>query len=452
MWCVLGLVACKGRQGEVAAPTAAPPPAWVEAHPVDDAYYIGIGVAGKNTTDYQGSAKKNALNDLASEISVQVQGNSLLYTLDKRAQFRETYTNTIRTRTDEQLEGYELVDSYDNGNDYWVYYRLSRSKHAQLKSQRRQQAIDLATDLHARSHQALDRGDLRSAMDLELRALLALKEYWGEALPVDRDGDQIDLGNDLYASLQRMTADIRISTLPERCVLDQSNAFRREMLVKVAYRDGPRSTDLVQVPIVLSYPGIDGQVNERKTTDANGQVHGIVEHVAVGGVSPELVVTMDLKDLLPGDLDATLVRGLTSGSQTPSLHAPIDRVMPRVFLHADERNFGRNVGSTGCAGTLEQALTALGFRFVDDARSADLLMDLVGNTREGGSASGFFTAYLDLSVACRDRSSGEVVYQSGRQDVKGVQLNYEKAGLEAYRKAGQEMQREIIPALIGAVL
>ena len=47
------------------------------------------------------AAKESALNDLASEISVTVEGNSLLYTLESKDQFNETFTSTIKTSTNE---------------------------------------------------------------------------------------------------------------------------------------------------------------------------------------------------------------------------------------------------------------------------------------------------------------------------------------------------------------
>ena len=68
-------------------PSTVERPSWVDSRPVTGAYYVGIGVAPKSSPDPLESAKKNALNDLASEISVTVEGNSLLYTLDSRSHF-----------------------------------------------------------------------------------------------------------------------------------------------------------------------------------------------------------------------------------------------------------------------------------------------------------------------------------------------------------------------------
>ncbi|MCB0780391.1 MAG: LPP20 family lipoprotein, partial [Flavobacteriales bacterium] len=108
--------------------------------------------------------KKNALNDLASEISVRVEGNSLLYTLDRKTSFSESFTSNIRTSTSEQLEGFELVDTWENEHEYWTYYRLSKAEHARIKAERKQRAMDQATDLYARARTSLSEGDLKGAV------------------------------------------------------------------------------------------------------------------------------------------------------------------------------------------------------------------------------------------------------------------------------------------------
>ena len=59
-------------------------------------------------------------------------------------------------------------------------------------------------------------GDLRAAFDQELRALLAMKEYWGENDAVEMEGRQVQLVNELYAGLQNLTTNVRLTVLPER--------------------------------------------------------------------------------------------------------------------------------------------------------------------------------------------------------------------------------------------
>src|SRR5690606_15697522 len=102
-----------------------------------------------------------------------------------------------------------------------------------------------------------------------------------------------------------------------------------------------------------------------------------------------------------------------------------------------ESNLGMPVEDAGVAAGIKEELTRRGFRAVDRASDADLLLDLKATTREGGESNGFFTAFLDLNFTFRDRRTQEVVYQGGRQGLKGIQLSYPKAGLDAYKKASR---------------
>jgi hypothetical protein len=453
---VLGaMLACRSPEQvvrPVPAPTAPARPAWVSVRPVVAGYYVGIGMAPKNRPDHLESAKKNALNDLASEISVNVEGNSLLYTLDRKGQFNESFTNSIRTTTNEQIEGFELADSWESTTEVWTYYQLSKSEHARLKAQRKAQAIGTATDLYRRAQASMAQGDLRSAVDQDLRAMLAIKAYWGENDVVDVDGRQVPLANELYADLQRMAGGVRFSVLPERCQLDVSNRFSREVLISATHRNGSTSQELGQLPLHLSYPGVNGTVTELKATDEEGRLRTAVGRVDPASRTRELLVKLDLDRLVSPELEPALVKALLASLTAPELRVPIDVVMPRVYMKTSETNLGQPVGDAGLAVVVREEMTAQGFRFVDRPQDADLLLTLNATTRPGGESAGFFSAYLDVTMNMRDRRSDQVVYEGGQQGVKGVQLAYDKAGLDAYKKASGQVRKELIPAAMRAVL
>lgn len=451
---LLLIAACKGKQPVVSTPPPAPEasrPEWVRARPVNGGYYIGIGQASMAVKDYQEVAKKNALNDLASEISVVVEGNSLLQTLDRRTTFSETFTSTINTSTREQLEGFEMVDSWENGREYHLYYRLSKSEHARLKAERKARSIASALDLHGRSKAALGAGDLRGAFDNDLRALLAMKEYWGENDVVEMDGRQVPLVNELYNDLQKLTSGVQFSILPERCELNYGNQFRRELLIGAQYRNGSGTRDLVQLPLVVEYPGATGKVTELKSTDAEGRLRTSVQRVDPKANGQEVVVRLDINALASKELDAALVKALLASLTVPEKRAAIGLQMPKVFMKASETNLGQPVGDAGVALTVREELTKNGFRFVDREADSDLLLTLTSSTRQGGESNGFYTAFLDVSFSFRDRRSGDVVHEGGRQGLKGVQLAYDKAGIDAYKKAIQDVRKDLVPALMSAI-
>ena len=446
--------ACKSKQpavkAEIPVATEAQRPAWVNARPVKDADYIGIGQCPKGRPDFQETAKKNALNDLASEISVTVEGNSLLYTLDRKYKFDEEFTSTINTSTKERIEGYELVDSYDGPDSYWVYYRLSKSEHARIKAERKQKAIDQATDLYGRSKSSLASGDMKTAFDLDLRALIAMKEYWGESDQVTVDGRQMPLANQLFSDLQSMTSGVRLAVLPERCGLNWSNRFKREMLVSATL--SPAGHALAQLPITIEFPGQSGKVTESRNTDTEGRARTTIQRLDLQASAPEMVVRLDVDALVSKDLDPTFTRPLLGSLTIPEVRVSIDKTMPSVYFTDSEKNMGQALPESPLLLALKEELTTMGFRAVARPAEADLEMGITANTREMGESNGFFTVALDHALKVRDRRSGDVIYEGGKQGVKGIQLNYQKAGLDAYKKAALDLRKELVPAVVNAVL
>ncbi len=452
---LMALAACKGHQDAVKDPqtaqAATPRPSWVTERPRGDFDYIGIGTSPAGRTGYQESAKKNALNDLASEISVRVEGNSLLSSLDTRTNFSETYNSNIRTTTNEQLEGYEMVETWQNEQEYWVYYRLSKAEHARIKQARKDKAIAQAKDNYLRAVQQLVAGDLKGAFDQDVRGLIAMKEYWGESDMVMIGDRQVQLANELFADLQRLTNGVRFTAVPERCALDYGNRFKRELLISASFADGRQRRDLVQLPVKVLYPGLSGPVVEVKNTDTEGHLRTTVQRVEAGGAATDLVVRLNMDELVSKELDPVFVKPLIGSLTVPELHVPIDRTMPKVYITSQETNLGKPV-TAGVATGIKEELTTNGFRFTERATDADLLMDVKASTREGGQSSGMYTTLLDVTYVLRDRRTNETVVEGGKQGFKGIQLDHARAGMDAYKKAGNDLRKDLVASIMNALL
>ena len=446
------LGACKGQEKILveSPPDVEPMPEWVKERPVNSLGYVGIGFGNKGGADYQEVAKRNALNDLASEIRVTIEGNSLLYTLDRRYKFEEEFTATIRTTTSELLEGYELVDSWSNEKEYWVYYRLSKSKHAQLKAARKERAIANAKDLLIRAEESLKVGNIREAFEGNVRALLAIKDHWNEEDRTRFENKDVLLGNHLYDRLQHLAANMKMNVLPERVILELSNGFQKEVRSVPTYVDDELSVALNQLPLLIEVPR-DGRIHRmRKSTGPNGAVSFWVIGADMGE-KQEVRITVDLGAMIGGDIHDPLVSPLLKTLTAVTVHIPIEIQLPTVHMKEDERNYGQSLQGVGVAGVLKQALTERGFVF-RKGPVADLHITLHADTRKGGVLKNLHTAYLDMEIIVEKTGQGEVIHHVAEKNIKGVQLNWKKAGEEAFRKGGEELQKRIVPELIKALL
>src|SRR6056297_2528084 len=108
-----------------------PAPGWVKNRPVVEGHYIGIGSARKvgMKHEYVAEARRNALQDMASQISSRVSATSVLHTIEDAYGVSESFSERIEIESDSYLEGFEPVGYYESADQFWVYYRISQEEY-----------------------------------------------------------------------------------------------------------------------------------------------------------------------------------------------------------------------------------------------------------------------------------------------------------------------------------
>src|SRR5690554_5362130 len=259
---------CGANKSTTATNTEPAPPHWVESRPLNASYFIGIGVAPITAgTNYQQTAKQNALSDLASEIKVNVNTNSLLHTLETNSQFQQEFNETIRLQSDLNLEDFEIIDTWTDVNSYWVYYRLSKSAYAEKVKQKKKTAQELSLDFYAKAEAASHSGNYSIAIDYYLRGLQALENFWNEENKVDYMGQSILLDNTLYTHLNDLLNKPQIS-FENPIELNFQNKFKTQTNLHVT---SPTGAPIEAVPLAYEYFGTYGRHRGKTITNADGR-------------------------------------------------------------------------------------------------------------------------------------------------------------------------------------
>ena len=152
-------------------------PDWIQNRPLSNDYFIGIAKALKNDSDYSSIAKQNALIDLSSEISVKLSSASIFHQVDKGDRYREDYQSLIEMESQKDLEGYDLVATWENEKEYWLYYKLSKSKWAEIRSERKNKAINEAYSYYKLALDYQLQENVPSAVNYAVKALDVLRLY-----------------------------------------------------------------------------------------------------------------------------------------------------------------------------------------------------------------------------------------------------------------------------------
>ena len=186
---------------------------WVAHRPVDSGYYIGIGSCVKkdHKDDYRLVAENEALFDLSSEISVNISGTFMEKTMERTGLSEQDIRMEIQATSRARLTGHEMVAEWEDRKTYWIYFRLSKSKYALLQRKERERARGASLDMLQKALLEKEKGQSVSALRFYFEALSRLQDFIGENLKADLNGREVFLYNEIYAGIQRILADTRLS-------------------------------------------------------------------------------------------------------------------------------------------------------------------------------------------------------------------------------------------------
>jgi hypothetical protein len=425
----------------VSAQEPAPKPHWVSGKPASSIYFYGIGVATKRpgNSDHLETAKKNALNDLASEIKVNVSSNSILYTLERDYKFQSEFIETIRTTTDQDIEGYEIADSWEDDRQYWIFYRLNRADFYAAKEAKKRGVMKNSADFYRSAVQAWKNGQVTAAFDMQVRALTLMKPYWAESNEYEVDGEILLLDNAILNQLQEMANNLELIANPKEVTLNLSNQFSE--VCRITARQKNSGEPLAAVPIQYQFRSSTGLIRDSRNTSNNGQLNVSIENPDRMATYNELRANIELEKLFdPRALDRDLLR-LVRGLPSPDLKVQIHFVSPVIFIESQEQNLHFRELLSHLRDHLSNEIIKNGLPVSQNRNQADIIVRIEGKTREGGESSGFSIAYLNMNIRFTDKSGQKVFYEESFNDVKGVSNSFERAGLRAFDKGKEQINR-----------
>ena len=106
-------------------------PEWIESQQNAENYWFGVGSVEKPFygDDIREEARNQALNEIASQISVYISSSFEQVITEHNFSLDEFATSVVKTRVDNKLLNIEIVDSYENKNRYYLLAKLSQTKY-----------------------------------------------------------------------------------------------------------------------------------------------------------------------------------------------------------------------------------------------------------------------------------------------------------------------------------
>ncbi len=391
-------------------------PDWVSAKPASMIFYTGIGSATLTTPNYQLVAKEKALSDLIGEIEIEIESSSLLNREDINEIYSETFQQEIRSSATAKVEGHELVDSYNDGERYWVYYQLDKIDYQNLVQKRKADATSRAYNYWTKGEILAQSGDLLGAWDLFLSGLASIEDYANTQLLVEHQGKSVEIAVELYNSLKKLSSNLSITTFPSTL---QVKPFSKEpTTVKVSILSG--GTPIRNVPLNAEFINGDGNVSFKSKTGNDGTTILTVSNVTSKQPYQEIELRLNIQK--PEQFATTYMRLLTDEllNKFPSVKIPIEikqQTLKAILYTADK-------DISGLLNSISSYISNHYFDIVTDQKTADLMITVNSSVRYGGRIKGEMYDMIEVFASCdiiiTDLVSGAIISNFGINDVRSL--------------------------------
>ncbi len=426
-------------------------PDWVKNRPIDSEYYIGIGFAQKikDNNDHIEIAKTNALKNLSSEITINISGEAISNIVEKAGIVEDEFKSQIRSFTQAELDGYEVVDTWQDKNEYWIYYQLSKELYKQLKQQKIDKAISLSMDLFSEAKINEEKKNIEKALLYYLQSLNPIEKYIGESLETTFRGSTIYLNNEIYFSIQNLLSSIDLK--PRNPTLDakKNKPIKQFLQVTAIYNDEDGiQTPISNLPLYFSFLSGSGDLLQEARTDDNGIGKSKVSRVISSEKMQIIQTQLDISRFINQDSTSFIFQNILKSFPIPTSKIILNVSGLTFYIESNETNLGEILTVLHIEPELKKQLSERGFTFTEDKSSADIYIKINAPSREGSEMFGMYTSFVDLSLSVTDMISEEEIYKSSINNISGQGLSFEKAGLKAFQNAAKTSCEDIIPDVL----
>ena len=426
-------------------------PAWLAAKPVQPGYYVGIGHSAKDgTNNYIQSAKSSALEDLVSEIKVNISSTSVLSQIDANKEFHESYEQIIQTTAVDEIEEFEQVEAWEDERNYWVYYRLSKQRYKEIKDQKKRNAVSLGLDFFTKAKQAERNQEPVLALGFYYQGFRAVEKYLDEPIRLEFEGKEILLTNEIISSMQLLLDKIDLSLDPNEIVLNRRLA-QNELSVIASAKDKGSKKAIIDLPLAAAFEKGSGDVFPTYKTDAAGHTKILLTKISARDVEQTVAVKVDMMSFA-GQGSSDVYPLIVKKMVVPKAILLMKVHRPLVYVSSIEKSLGVDKPNQQLTNKIKNYLTNSGFELTNDKSKSELLLDVNADSEKGAVSGSIYITYVTAVIRVATTKDNKEIYATTLDRIKGFSLDFERSSQEAYNKSIETLEKEKLPELLNMIL
>jgi hypothetical protein len=311
-------------------------PSWLKQGPNDSEYFIGVGSASKlGTPDtYMKAARESALADMSQSISVKVTSLSTSNVLEGSDGLHETFQQNVKAKSSEIFEGIELVQQFDDGENYHVYYRISKSEFYRLKKARKQKALSLGLSYFMQAKEQESEGYVSIALTLYVKVLNSIVYYLDESTLISSEAKDIELAYEARSSFDRLAMGLSVNPISKNVIAKAGDFIDDSDLTFLVEHN---SQAVLDIPVLFTYSG--GFLRQNKdVSDNNGEVSTSLQNLKSNSGEEKIEAVLDLQTIVFKASSNLFIRKLFANSPHKSSNISIHISKTSILLNCEDKD------------------------------------------------------------------------------------------------------------------
>jgi hypothetical protein len=251
--------------------------------------------------------------------------------------------------------------------------------------------------------------------------------------------------NEIFSSIQTVLSSVELKSKNSKFDAQLGKPLRTPLEVMVI--NSVSSAPIQNFPIRFSFIRGSGDIVSSARSDKNGTASTQIAKVTSSEKLQLIKAEADPSAFL-GATGSRLIATLMKRFTLPFVRFTMNVVSLTIAFETEESLLGNPLKLPRIEPLLKNTLSMEGFSFVDDPSKANILISVKANGRDGGSYSGLHSVYVDANISVTDLNSGEEIYKTSYNNVKGVSVSTEKAGMKAYDEIAVDLQKKVIPVIL----
>ncbi len=421
------------------------------AKPVQSSYYIGIGHSVKDgVNNYLQSAKKSALEDLVSEIKVNISSTSVLSQIDVNKEFQERYEQIIQTTAADEIEEFEQVDAWEDARNYWIYYRLSKERYRRIKEEQKRNAVALGLDFFTKAKQAERNNEVVLALGFYYQGFRSVEKYLAEPLRLEFEGKEILLTNEIISSMQLLLDKMEVAVSSPEIIINRRVA-KADLSVIAGALDKATRKPIVDLPLKAEFEKGAGDVFPDYKTNSAGQAKILLTKISSRDIEQRVAVKVNPL-AFAGENASPIYSLIAQKMVVPKASILLKVQRPVVYITSAEKSFGVAKPSQQITNKIKNYLANSGFEFTDDINKAELSLDVNSDAEKGAVSGSIYISYVTALIKVTSVKDNKEIYATTLDRIKGFSLDYDRSSQEAYNKSLELLEKEKLPELLNSIL